>query len=76
MQHRSQLVHVSVVDVTELREQAREMNVQTFQKAASPMIMIDQKGLIKQFNEAAVEFFGYQESEVRRVEANWKSTDV
>lgn len=67
---------MSVVDVTELREQAREMNVQTFQKAASPMIMIDQKGLIKQFNEAAVEFFGYQESEVRRVEANWKSTDV
>lgn len=62
-QGRRRLLHVSVVDITEM-QQANEMATQTFEKAASPMIMIDQHGLIIKFNEAAVTFFDYSAREM------------
>jgi hypothetical protein len=34
-------VHVSLVDVTELAALAKELNAQTFQKGAYPMVMVD-----------------------------------
>lgn len=62
-QARRRLLHVSVVDITEMQK-ANDLATQTFEKGASPMIMIDQQGIIMKFNEAAVAFFDYSAHEV------------
>jgi PAS domain S-box-containing protein len=53
-----------VIDVTELKR-LLETNRLIFERSLSPMIMIDTKGIILQYNECAESLFGYTKAEVR-----------